>query len=404
MKEVKGEYGTAKIFTDLVEEKAIEQVKQLMDQEFVKDCKVRMMPDIHAGSGCVIGTTMEIKNKICPNLVGVDIGCGMLCVLLKDKDIDLEKLDRVISEHIPSGFEIRKKEVFNTAFLDINKLNCKDSVDLERAYLSLGTLGSGNHFIEVDKDDEDNLYLVIHTGSRHLGVEVANFYQEQGYNKQIYLWKKERDLLIKSLKANGREKDIESELSKLKFGIPKDLAYVSGPLFNDYLHDMKIVQHYAYWNRLTIADHIMAYMGWRYRGEDGTNYFTTVHNYIDTDSMILRKGAVSAKAGETLLIPMNMRDGSLICRGKGNPDWNYSAPHGAGRLMSRTEAKKNIDISEFEESMEGIYTTSVSEDTLDECPMAYKPMESIIENIGDTVDILKVIKPIYNFKAGETKK
>lgn len=396
MKEVQGKYGTAKIFTDLVDDKSIEQVKLLMDQKFVKDCKVRMMPDIHAGAGCVIGTTMQIKDKVCPNLVGVDIGCGMFCVKLVEKEIDLEKLDKVIREHIPSGFNVR--EIIHPYAIEtrLNRLHCRSEIDIDRALKSVGTLGGGNHFIEVDKDDEGNLYLVIHTGSRHLGVEVANFYQEQGYNLLKYRYEKERDMLIKSLKCNGREKEISTELAKHKFDISKDLAYVVDLLFEHYLNDMRIVQGYAIWNRRAIMVDMVYRMGLHIDEQ-----FTTIHNYIDAEDMILRKGAVSAHDGEKLLIPINMRDGSLICVGKGNPDWNYSAPHGAGRLFGRMAAKNRFTMDEYKDSMDGIYTTSVNFDTLDECPMAYKPMESIIENIGDTVDILKVIKPIYNFKAGE---
>lgn len=398
MKEVKGKYNTAKIFTDVVDEKSIEQVKLLCDQPFTEGSKIRMMPDIHAGAGCTIGTTMTITDKVVPNLVGVDIGCGMLCVELGKIDLDLEKLDKVIREHIPSGFNVREYVHPYVTNIRLDELYCRDDIDFKRARLSIGTLGGGNHFIEVNKDDEGNLYLVIHTGSRHLGVEVCDYYQEQAYNKLKYRWQKERDMLIKSLKVNGREKDISTELSKCTFDISKDLAYVDDLLFSNYIHDMKMVQGFAAWNRVAIADIIVEHMDLYWTGR---TEFETIHNYIDTENMILRKGAVSAQKGEKLLIPINMRDGSLICVGKGNPDWNYSAPHGAGRLFGRTAAKKNFSVEEFKQSMEGIYTTSVGEDTLDECPMAYKSMEDIVNNIGDTVDILKVIKPIYNFKAGE---
>lgn len=398
MKEVKGKYNTAKILTDVVDEKSIEQVKLLCDQPFVEGSKIRMMPDIHAGAGCTIGTTMTITDKVVPNLVGVDIGCGMLCVELGKIDLDLEKLDKVIREHIPSGFGVREYVHPYVTNIRLDELYCRDDIDFKRARLSIGTLGGGNHFIEVDKDDEGNLYLVIHTGSRHLGVEVCDYYQEQAYNKLKYRWQKERDMLIKSLKVNGREKDISTELSKCTFDISKDLAYVDDLLFSNYIHDMKMVQGFAAWNRVAIADIIVEHMDLYWTGR---TEFQTIHNYIDTENMILRKGAVSAQKGEKLLIPINMRDGSLICVGKGNPDWNYSAPHGAGRLFGRMAAKKQFSVEEFEKSMEGIYTTSVGEDTLDECPMAYKSMDDIVNNIGDTVDILKVIKPIYNFKAGE---
>ena len=397
MKIVTGKYGTAKIFTDLVEEKAIEQVQTLMDQEFVDGCKVRMMPDIHAGSGCVIGTTMEIRDKICPNLVGCDIGCGMHTTMMPSTIFpDFEKLDQVIHEHIPSGFNIRKEPHHYIRNTHLDELLCRNSVDIERAKLSLGTLGGGNHFIEVDRDDDGRYYLVIHTGSRHLGVEVAEYYQNWAYDSLKQNHKNRRNYVIKTLRSQGREREIQKELANLTCNIPKDLAYVSGILFDSYLHDMKIVQEYARWNRIAITDDICTFMNWGIEDD-----FETIHNYIDTNRMILRKGAVSADKGELLLIPMNMRDGSLICRGKGNPDWNYSAPHGAGRIMSRAEAFKSLDIHEFKREMYGVYSTSVCEETIDESPMAYKPMESIVENIGDTVDILAVIKPVYNFKAGK---
>lgn len=399
MKEVVGKYNTAKIFTDVVDEKSVEQVKLLLDQEFVSGSKIRMMPDIHAGSGCTIGTTMTISDKICPNLVGVDIGCGMHVTKLnlKESDVDFEKLDRAIREHIPSGFIIRSEVHPYIRNIRLNELCCRDSVDLNRAGLSLGTLGGGNHFIEVDKDDEDNLYLVIHSGSRHLGVEVANYYQDWAYNSLKSGFRHDREFIIDKLRSEDREHDISEELAKIgTFNIPKDLCYVRSTLFDSYLHDMKIVQEYAKWNRIAMTDVIREHMRWGFE-ED----FHTIHNYIDTDNMILRKGAVSAQRGERLLIPINMRDGSLICVGKGNPDWNYSAPHGAGRLFGRMAAKKEFTVDEFKESMKGIYTTSVNFDTLDECPMAYKSMEDIVNNITDTVDILKVIKPVYNFKAGK---
>lgn len=403
MKEVIGKYNTAKIFTDVVDQKSIDQVKLLCDQEFVKGSKIRMMPDIHAGAGCTIGTTMTISDKIVPNLVGVDIGCGMHVtkLSLKESDVDFEKLDKVIRKYIPSGFNIRDKAHEYTRDLDIDNLYCRGYVDLERAKLSLGSLGGGNHFIEVDKDDLGYLYLVIHSGSRHLGVEVATFYQERACKAAKDSMIEERRTLISKLTNEGREKEISAELEKLKAAhkdYSSDLAYLTGNLFDYYIHDMKIVQEYASWNRIAITDVIRRAMDWGWYAVDE---FETVHNYIDTESMILRKGAVSAQDGEKLLIPINMRDGSLICRGKGNPEWNYSAPHGAGRLFSRSAAKELFSVDDFTEAMNGIYTTSVGADTLDECPMAYKSMESIVENIGDTVDILKVIKPVYNFKAGE---
>lgn len=400
---ITGKNGTAKIFTDLVEDAAIKQIKTLMDQEFVYESNVRIMPDVHAGAGCTIGTTMTIRDKCCPNLVGVDIGCGMLTTRLGNAPVNLEELDRVIREYIPSGFNVRKDRHYYTKYVHIDDLICKDHVDLERAYLSLGTLGGGNHFIEVDVDDCGMLYLVIHSGSRHLGKEVAEHYQRLAEDQVRGVDADSIKKLIENLKAEGRHSEIETEIKKAKMAIsdiPKDLAYVSGKLFYDYIHDMQIVQEFAHYNRIAMTAEIFINMELDNRIYDS---FETVHNYIDTNNahgLILRKGAVSAMAGERLLIPMNMRDGSLICVGKGNHDWNYSAPHGAGRLMSRAQARKRFTVKEFAESMNGIYTTSVGNETLDECPMAYKPMDSIINNIGQTVEIEKIIRPIYNFKAG----
>lgn len=406
MKEIRGSYGVAKVFTDNIEDKAVEQIKKLMNQPYAIDANVRIMPDVHAGAGCTIGTTMCISNEmICPNLVGVDIGCGVYVEYLNGiKEIDYEKLDRVIRNYIPSGYEIHSSVMIDDPELD--ELKCKDSVDLDRAYKSIGTLGGGNHFIEIDKDDRGEYYLVIHSGSRHLGVEVATYYQNKGYDILKQNQKDTRDAIIHAFKAAGREREISAALAKLKnTEINKDLAYVGGDAYWDYIHDIRIIQRYASMNRELIAYIIIDKMGWS--KEPMTRMypdqqFHTIHNYIDYDTErkpILRKGAVSAKKGELLIIPMNMRDGSLICREKGNPDWNYSAPHGAGRILSRAGAKKEISIADYEKSMSGIYTTSVNEFTLDESPMAYKPMKEIISNIGDTVDILKAIKPVYNFKA-----
>lgn len=406
MDEIRGSYGVAKVFTDNIEDKAVAQIKKLMNQPYAVDANVRIMPDVHAGAGCTIGTTMCISNEmICPNLVGVDIGCGVYVVYLKGvKEIDYEKLDQVIHKYVPSGHEIQSTVMLDDPELD--ELKCKDSVDLDRAYKSIGTLGGGNHFIEIDKDDQGEYYLVIHSGSRHLGVEVATYYQNKGYDILKQNQKDTRDAIIHAFKAAGREREISAALTKLKkTEMSKDLAYVGGDVYWDYIHDIRIVQRYASRNRELMAYIIIDKMGWSkepiirmYPDQQ----FHTIHNYIDYDTErkpILRKGAVSAKKGELLIIPMNMRDGSLICRGKGNPDWNYSAPHGAGRILSRAGAKKEISIADYEKSMCGIYTTSVNEFTLDESPMAYKPMKEIISNIGDTVDILKVIKPVYNFKA-----
>mgnify|MGYP002797248694 FL=1 len=400
MIEIQGKFNTAKIFTDVVDNASIAQVQELCNQAFTAGSRIRLMPDIHAGKGCTIGTTMTITDKVVPNLVGVDIGCGMETTRIQESYMELQKLDKLIYEKIPSGFSIRDRAHRYLSQIDLNELCCAKHVDLLRAEKSIGTLGGGNHFIEVDKDDEGNLYIVVHSGSRHLGVEVASYYQEAGYKVLNRTDDASIEAIIAQMKAEGREKEIQKTLKKLKnlkqTGIPKALAYVSGELFEQYLHDMKIVQHFAMLNRQAMVDEIVCGLGLHVEEQ-----FTTVHNYIDTESMILRKGAVSARSGEKLLIPINMRDGSLICVGKGNEDWNFSAPHGAGRLMSRAEAKRRFDITGFRQEMDGIYTTSVNESTLDECPMAYKGMDDILSNIGPTVDVVKIIKPIYNFKAGD---
>jgi len=397
MIELQGKYAQAKVFTDVVDQESISQVISLLNQPYAQGSRVRMMPDIHAGAGCTVGTTMTIGDKVCPNLVGVDIGCGMETVLLKEKHIELQKLDKLIRAEIPSGFAIRSKPHRYAKEIDLEALRCAKHVDLLRAEKSIGTLGGGNHFIEANRDDEGNLYIVIHSGSRRLGLEIANYYQNEGY-KALNSRKGEVDALIADLKRLGREREIENILQEIKarpVNIPKPLAYVEGNLLQDYLHDMAIAQRYADLNRRAMMDTILKGMGMK-----AADRFTTIHNYIDLEHGILRKGAVSAQAGERLLIPINMRDGSLICIGKGNEDWNCSAPHGAGRLMSRSEAKQSFTVSEFKKQMQGIYTTSVGAATLDECPMAYKSMEDIVDNIGPTADIERVIRPIYNFKAG----
>ena len=398
--EITGKYNTAKVFTNVIENEAVEQVKILCNQEFISGSKIRIMPDVHSGAGCTIGTTMTITDKVIPNLVGVDIGCGMETVMIADKEIDLEKLDKLIYEKIPSGHNIRKipHELINE--IDLNQLRCTGHVKMDRAIRSIGTLGGGNHFIEAGKDDEGNIYITIHSGSRHLGLEVANYYQKMGYKALNKVSDVDIEKIIEQLKSEGREKEINNTIKEIKkqiiTDIPPALAYVSEELFDDYIYDMKLIQKFAVLNRKAMMNEIIKGLETEIIEE-----FTTIHNYIDTDMMILRKGAVSAKKGEKLLIPINMRDGSLICIGKGNEDWNYSAPHGAGRLMSRTKAKKVFNLKSFKEEMVGVYTTSVNKDTLDECPMAYKAMEDIVKNIGDTVDIIKRIIPIYNFKAGE---
>lgn len=400
MLELNGKYNTAKVFTEVVDQASITQIIELCNQEFTQGSRIRLMPDVHAGSGCTVGTTMTIADKIVPNLVGVDIGCGMETVKLKETHIELQKLDKLIYAKIPSGFAIREKPHRYMQEIDLTKLYCYKEINTLRAEKSLGTLGGGNHFIEMDIDDEGRYYLVIHSGSRHLGLEVANYYQNEAYHQCNGSSEDDVQVLIDQLKADGREKEIQKAVKALKntkrTNIPKALCYLSGELFDRYIHDMKLIQQFALLNRKAMADEILRGMGLHV-----DESFTTIHNYMDTDAMILRKGAVSAKEGERLLIPINMRDGSLICVGRGNEDWNCSAPHGAGRLMSRGTAKQSFTVSEYKKQMDGIYTTSVGKATLDECPMAYKRMEDIIKNIGDTVEIEKIIRPVYNFKAGE---
>jgi len=399
MLEIKGSVTTAKVFSTEIEESARQQIETLCSMEYTKRSKIRIMPDVHAGAGCTIGTTMTIDDAIVPNLVGVDIGCGMETVRIKERRLELQKLDRLIHQEIPAGFEIRTEPHRYAEEIDLSQLRCAREVNLIRAERSIGTLGGGNHFIEVDRADDGTLYIVVHSGSRHLGLEVANYYQRAGYEKLNARDPKAQEELIARYKAEGREKEIQKALKELKgqvlTKIPYALAFVTGQLFEDYIHDMKIVQRFAQLNRKAMMDQIVRGMKVTVEEE-----FTTIHNYIDTEAMILRKGAVSAKAGEKLLIPINMRDGSLICVGKGNEDWNCSAPHGAGRLMSRQKARNTFTLPQFKSSMEGIYTTSVNRDTIDECPMAYKGMEHILENIGPTAEVTDIIKPIYNFKAG----
>lgn len=394
-----GKYNYAKVFTEIIDEGAIAQIIELCNQPISENSSIRIMPDVHAGAGCTIGTTMTVSDKIVPNLVGVDIGCGMETIRLKEKHIEVQKLDKLIYEKIPSGFEIRRKTHRYIEKIDLAKLYCYKYINPLRAEMSIGTLGGGNHFIEADKGSDGSIYIVIHSGSRHLGVETAKYYQNEAYRRLNNSSEKEVNELIERLKAEGKEKQIQSEIKKLTStkhtSVPKHLAYCEGELFEQYIHDMKIVQQFASLNRQAMMDEIIKGMGFHV-----TERFSTIHNYIDTDKMILRKGAVSAESGEKLLIPVNMRDGSLICTGKGNPDWNCSAPHGAGRLMSRSQAKESFTVSEFKKQMKGIYTTSVNQQTLDECPMAYKSIEDIVGNISDTVEINDIIKPIYNFKAG----
>ncbi len=398
MFELKGKYGEAKIFTDVADQASISQVMNLLNQPFAAGSQIRMMPDIHAGAGCTIGTTMTVTDKIVPNLVGVDVGCGMEVAILREKEIDLAELDRVIHERIPAGFSKRTSVHRYIKNVRLDELHCKDHVNISNAELSLGTCGGGNHFCEANRDNDGNIYLVIHSGSRHLGLEVATYYQNLAWEQLCQRDPDSVNQLIARLKKEGRQKDIQKELAALKNAspkIPKELAYLTGTPMEHYLHDMKITQEFATWNRNAMMDEILKAMNLNLKDR-----FTTIHNYVDVENGILRKGAVSAKKGERLIIPINMRDGSLICIGKGNPDWNCSAPHGAGRLMSRSAAKEAFSVEEFREQMSGIYTTSVGASTLDETPMAYKDMKDIVDNIGPTAEILHIIKPIYNFKAG----
>lgn len=403
--ELSGKYNKAKVFTDNLEDGAKDQIIELLDQEFIKDSKVRIMPDVHKGMGCVIGFTADMGDKVIPNIVGVDLGCGMLTVELGDIDIDLPKLDEMINKNVPSGRNTHVER--KTKFDKISELHCfRDLKDTKRIERSIGTLGGGNHFIEVGVDSKNNKYLVIHSGSRNLGTQVAEIYQKLAIDlcsgKEDYYIKREQ--IIQSYKSKGKRKEIKKVLADLKKEYaefqplyPKELCYLTGEYRERYLHDMKICQEYASLNRETMADIILYnLLG---KNLNKFNYFETIHNYINFKDNIIRKGAISAYEGEKVLIPINMRDGSIIGIGKGNPEWNYSAPHGAGRLMSRSVAKVTHTLDEFKDSMKGIYSTSVNEHTLDESPMAYKPIEEIIDNIGETVEIIDIIKPIYNYKA-----
>ena len=396
MKTIKGKYNEAKIFATTVESSCEGQVMDLCNESWAQNSKIRIMPDCHSGKGCVIGTTMTITDKIVPNLVGVDIGCGMLLTKFTPFQLDLKNVDKIIKNNIPMGKNSREK-VFIDYTDELNNLwYCKQDIDFKKVNLSIGSLGGGNHFIEIDKDDEGNYYLVIHTGSRNFGLRVCNFYQNMAIEYHKKLGMKTSKQIVDELKANGREQDIASELSKNKAVNGYGLAYLEGDMKGAYLNDMSIAQRMASLNRKAIADIICRCLHIK-----PTDQFETIHNYIDVKSNILRKGAISAQAGEVCLIPINMRDGSLICVGKGNEDFNYSAPHGAGRLMSRTEAKKVLSLTDFKDTMKGVYSSTVGESTIDEAPSAYKPIAEILENIKDTVDVVKQIKPVYNIKAEE---
>lgn len=393
MIELKGKYSSLIAYLEDLEPSAMAQLMDLLNQPFTEGSRIRIMPDAHAGAGCVIGTTMTITDKIVPNLVGVDIGCGVLCMKLGVKDIPLHELDCIIRSYIPVGSQVRETE--DDEF-DLTGLRCYSRLrDVSRLKRSLGSLGSGNHFIELSRDDKGDLYLLVHSGSRNLGKQIAEIYQDKAY-AALTDTAKERGELIARLKNEGRDNEIEGVLKSLKKPkVSREFAYVEGADFRDYLHDMGFAQHWAARNRQKIASDILQPMCIRGVGTD------TVHNYIDHSSMILRKGAISAQCGEIVTIPLNMKDGTLLCTGKGNPDWNYSAPHGAGRIMSRAQAKANISLEEFTQSMKGIFSTTVNKSTLDEAPAAYKPPEAILGQIDQTVEILSILTPVYNFKASE---
>lgn len=372
MKIINGVYTSAKIFTDTVEDYALAQIQMLCDNAAMEGCKVRVMPDVHPGKVGTIGFTATLGEQILPNVAGIDIGCGITLARLKQKNAEFQKLDKVIRENVPSGFQIRRKpHRFSTDF-DFSALICEKAINRRKAELSLGTLGSGNHFIELDKDEQGNLYAAIHSGSRHLGKEVTEYYLTEG---QKYL----------------KQKGIQ---------IPYELVYLEGELKEKYLHDIRIVQEFAALNRKTILSELAKGMKWKTE-----EIYSSVHNYVDmsAEEVIVRKGAVSARKDETVIIPVNMRDGILLGKGLGNAEWNYSAPHGSGRIMKREEIKLNYTVSQFKSEMKGIYSSCIGKGTLDEAPFAYRSLEVIQEAIRVTVEIKKVLKPVYNFKAGNEK-
>ena len=397
---IHGAHNDAVCYTDALEENAAAQIRAVCDQPAFAGSRIRIMPDVHAGKGCTIGTTMTITDKVVPALVGVDIGCGMETVRLEQKELDFARLDALIRAEIPSGRNVRTVPHARAAGLNLPQLRCAAKIRQDRALCSIGTLGGGNHFIEVDRGADGALYLVIHSGSRHLGGEVAEYYQYAGWRALCGGTEARRRALVARYKAAGREQEIAAALLLMRgcstAAVPRELAYVEGALLADYLHDMRLVQHFAAENRRAIADAILTGMGLA-----RTDEFTTIHNYIDTEAGILRKGAVSAQKGERLLIPINMRDGSLLCTGRGNPDWNCSAPHGAGRLMSRSQACAALSIEEYRREMAGIYTTCVTSATLDESPMAYKSLDEIAAQLAPTAEITERLRPVYNFKAAE---
>lgn len=397
---IQGKYGCAVVYASVIEDEAVEQIKRMCDYDFTANSKIRIMPDVHSGKGCTIGTTMTVSDKAVPNIVGVDIGCGMYTVRLADREVDFARVDEA-AHYIPSGMNVweGRKEHF-----DLTVMRCyRELKDARRLERSLGTLGGGNHFIEIDRAGDGTLYLVIHSGSRNLGKQVAEYYQnlairlDEGYED----CRRKREELIASYKAAGRKNEIQAALKELKTAkkersMPDDLCYVYGSDLEDYLFDVAVCQAFARRSRELMAE-ILAERA----GLTALEGFHTIHNYIDTEEMILRKGAIAAHEGEKVLIPINMRDGSVLAVGRGNPEWNYSAPHGAGRLMSRTKARNSLSIDDYKEAMKDVYTTSVNPDTLDEAPMAYKSLEDIIDVIRESVDVIEIMKPVYNFKASE---
>ena len=389
MIKLQGKRNSAIIFADKIDKQTKTQISELLREEAYADSKIRIMPDTHSGKNVAVGTTMTVKNRIAPSLVGVDIGCGMEVVFLKEQEIDPEKLDRVIHSLVPAGTKIHSAPI--TSF-DFDALHCKDKVNLERALRSIGTLGGGNHFIEVDRTEDSELVLIIHSGSRQLGSDVATYYQDQAYRYQCKKQRKRaRQSYYDDVDATGF---IRQKSSSNTVNVKRETAILEGTLLDEYLHDLDIVTSFADLNRRTMAKIISDNMGLTI-----TDRFSCVHNYIDTEYMILRKGAISARLGERVIIPLNMRDGALLGTGKGNPEWNFSAPHGAGRACSRTDAKYAFTVEEFKREMEGIYTTTATEGSIDECPMAYKAPSRIFEFIGETVSDYGIIKPIYNFKS-----
>ena len=395
---IEGKYTNAKVFTNNIDEVTIDQVKTFLDQEFTKDCKVRIMPDCHAGKGAVIGTTMEIKDKVCPNLVGVDIGCGMLCIEIKNQNVhfDFEKLDQTVRTLIPAGQFSRTTTHDFIKHIQLSSVLAP--IEPSKVALGLGSLGGGNHFIELNQSPDGRLFLVIHSGSRSLGVRVANYHQKVAIASHDTS-KAEIKSIIQQLKREGREKEIQQAIQAFtpsRNNVPDELAYLTGEKMEHYLHDLKIAQEFAKWNRAAMAQEIMKAMQFEEVGR-----IDTVHNYIDLDHMILRKGAISARKDELVLIPINMRDGSLLAKGKGNDNWNQSGPHGAGRILSRSKAKSLLKLEDFKETMKDVYTTSVEFDTIDESPFAYKSMNEIIENTQDTIEVQEILKPLYNFRSAE---